>query len=178
MPDRLTPALGIMLVLAALSLAACGGSGGSSASDGASAAAPVTGSNATKTEFVAQAQAVCAALSTAEQPLKARQESLKGLPTAAADRAFVSLAHQLVALSSAASSKLHALAVPAADARPIRTLLSGFSEEIDDASDIATAAAAEDNSSGELAAKSIRRLIATYGSLADAYGMSDCIGSE
>ncbi len=178
MPDRLPPALGLMLVLATASLSACGGGGASSASKTASVPVPSTSASTTKPQFAARAQAICSALSAHELPLKARQESLRGLPTATADKTFVSLARQVVALSSAANGKLRALPVPAADARQIKTLLAAFSEEIADASNIATAAAAEENTTGEEAAGSIRRLIAAYRASASAYGMKDCIGSE
>jgi hypothetical protein len=180
-PDRLTPALGLVLALLALSLSACGGGSSSrtsTATDKAAGSTATTSATATKAQFAAAARAICSALTAQEQPLKARQASLKGLPTATANQRFVSLVQQLVALSAAASDKLHALPQPSADAGPIKTLLTGFSEEIADVSDVATAVASEDSTAGESAANSIRRLSAAYASLAGAYGMKDCIGSE
>jgi hypothetical protein len=188
---RLTPALGLIVTLLALSLSACGGGGASatggtsSATDGTSSATnggggstAGTGATATKMQFAASAKAICRELTAKEQPLKSHQASLKGLPTQAANKAFVSLVEQLVALSSAASAKLDALPRPSADAGPIKTLLAGFSEEVADVRDIATAVASEDSTAGESAASSIRRLSAAYASLASSYGMNGCLGSE
>jgi hypothetical protein len=180
-PDRSTPALGLIVAVLALALSACGGSTSTSRSTatnngGGSTATP--SATATKTQFAAAAKAICSELTAKEQPLKTHQASLKGLPTQAANKAFVSLVQQLVALSSAASAKLDALPRPAADVGPIKTLLAGFSEEIADVRDIATAVASEDNTAGETAASAIRRLGTAYASLAGAYGMEGCIGSE
>jgi hypothetical protein len=171
MPDRPRPALGLAVGLAALLLSGCGGSGTRTGAAGASAAT-------TKARFVAQAEAVCRALSAQEQPLKARQESLKGLPVAEADKAFVSLARRVVSLSRAAEGKLQALPRPPDDAQAIEKLLTSFSEETADANDIANAAASRESTLGEGAEQALRRSIAANSALADAYGMKACIGSE
>jgi hypothetical protein len=167
MPARLRPALGLAGGLAVLLLAGCGS--GSASTPGASAA---------KARFVAEARAVCRTLEAQEQPLKARQESLKGQPTATADKAFVSVARQVVALSRAAEGKLQALPRPAADAHAIAGLLTSFTQEIADVNDVANAVADNQPAIGESADAALRKSIAQNSALARAYGMTACVGGE
>lgn len=175
-PDRPRPALGLAVGLVALSLSGCGGSGTPAGNAGTSASA--TGAPTTKARFVAQAEAVCRTLSAQEQPLKARQETLKGLPVATADKDFVALAQQVVTLSTAAERKLAALPRPPGDAQAIERLLASFSVETTDATAIANAAAKQENAIGEAAERALRKSIAADSALANAYGMEACIGSE
>lgn len=178
MRDRLRPALGLVASLIAMLVAACGGGGATNASIRANAPASAPDALPTKAHFVAQAQAICSALSAQEKPLKARQESLKGLPATSADTAFVALVHQLVTLSRVADAKLEALPRPAGDAHAIEKLLTGFSEETTEASAIAKAADNQESTLGEASEDALKRLIADNSVAANEYGMSDCIGSE
>jgi hypothetical protein len=178
MLDRLRPALGLAAGLATVLLSGCGSSGAGTTGAHAGESASTAGAQATKTSFVAQAETVCHTLSVQERPLKARQESLKGLSTASAGTAFVSIARQVVTFSRAADEKLRALARPAADARTIEQLLSAFGQELAYATNIATAAAREENTPGEDAVNELRKSIADNSALAATYGMKDCIGSE
>ncbi len=173
MSDRLRPALGLAAGLAVLSLSGCGGSGTPAATSGSTTGAPTT-----KAHFVAQAEAVCHTLSAQEQPLRARQETLKGLPVATADKDFVALAQRVVTLSKAAERELRALPRPAGDEQAIERLLSGFSIETTDAATIASAAARQENTIGEDAEQALRKSIAADSALANTYGMKDCIGSQ
>ena len=106
MLDRLRPALGLAAGLAAVLLSGCGPTGAATTGAHAGESTSTAGVQATKARFVAQAEAVCHTLNVQEQPLKARQESLKGLSTAAAGNAFVSIARQVVTFSRAADEKL------------------------------------------------------------------------
>ena len=174
MADRHRAALGLAVILAASLLAGCG----SSSTAGKTSSASTPAALSTRAHFIAQAGAICGTLNKQEQPLKARQESLKGQSSASAGDAFVSLARQFVAAARAANNKLDALPRPAADAQSIEKLLMGFSVEIGDASTIAVAAAKQESNLGEGAENSLRRSIARTAGLADAYGMKLCIGSE
>lgn len=167
MSARLRPALGLAGGLAVLLLAGCGGGSASTA-----------GASTEKAHFVAHAQAVCRTLEARERPLKARQESLKGQPTATADKAFVTLARQVAVLSRAAEGKLQALPRPAADAHAIAGLLTSFTQEIADVSAVANAVADNQPETGESADAALRKSIAQNSALADAYGMNACVGSE
>ncbi len=178
MPDRLRPALGLAAGLATVLLSGCGSTGAGTTGARAGESASTAGVQATRAGFVAQAEAVCHTLSVQEQPLKARQESLKGLSTASAGSAFVSIARQVVTFSRAADDKLRALARPPADAQAIDQLLTAFSQEIAYATNIATAAAHEENTPGEDFEHQLRKSIAANSALAAAYGMKDCIGAE
>jgi hypothetical protein len=178
MLDRLRPALGLAAGLATVLLSGCGSSGTGTTGAYAGQSASTAGVQATTAHFVAQAEAVCHTLSVQEQPLKARQESLKGVPTATSDKAFVSLARQVVTLSRATDEKLRALARPPAAGRAIEQLLSAFAEELVYATNIATAAANEENTPGEDAVNELRKSIAANSALAATYGMKDCIGAE
>jgi len=178
MLDRLRPALGLAAGLATVLLSGCGSTGAGTTGAHAGEPASTAGVRATNARFVAQAETICRALSAQEQPLKARQESLKGLSTPASGKAFVSLAHQVVTFSRAADEKLRALARPPADARAIEQLLSAFAHELADATNIATAAANEENTPGEDAVNELRKSIAANSALAATYGMKDCIGAE
>jgi hypothetical protein len=173
MLDRLRPALGLAAGLAAVTFAGCGSSGTTGAHAGAS------GSNTdTQATFIARAETICRSLSTQEQPLKARQESLRELSTAASGKTFVSIAREVVALSRATEDKLRTLARPPGDTRAIERLLTTFAQEIVYATNIATAAANEENTPGEDAVKELRKSIAANSALAATYGMEDCIRSE
>ncbi|MCW3020282.1 MAG: hypothetical protein JWN10_2590 [Solirubrobacterales bacterium] len=176
MADRLRRALGPLVVLAALTLTACGAT--STPSSQAPSPAAATGARAAKARFIAQAQSVCRTLSAQEQPLKARQESLKRLPSAVADKEFVALVRQLAALSRAADGKLRTLARPAGDAQNIERLLTSFSQQLTDVADVANAAAKQESSVGEAAVMALRRSIAQSISHADRYGMKACVSAE
>jgi hypothetical protein len=178
MLGRLRPALGLAAGLAAVTVAGCGSSGAGTRGAQTGGSASSAGTQSTNASFVARAQTICRALSAQEQPLKARQESLKGLSTTASAKEFVSIAHQVVTLSHAADDKLQALARPPADTRAIEQLLSAFAREIVYATNIATAAANEENTPGEDAENELRRSIAANSALAATYGMKDCIGGE
>ncbi len=174
MSDRLRPALGLAVGLAVLALAGCGGSGASSTPSYRSTSSAL----AAKARFVARAQAVCRGLRTQEQPLRARQESLKGQPTAVADKSFVTIARDVVTLSRAAYEKLRALPRPPTDAHAIAQLLASFSQELGDVTDVANAVADERAAAGERADEALRKSAAQSSAPADAYGMNDCIGTE
>jgi hypothetical protein len=167
-----TPAL--LAVLAALVCAGCGSSNTPTTAANTSAAA----SAATKAQFVAHAESICATLSAQEKPLRARQEALKGLPVATADKEFVALVHQLVAFSRTAATKLQLLSKPAQHAQSIDKLLTALSVETSEASDIAAAASRQESSTGEAEEQALRRSIANNRVLAVQYGMKDCIGAE
>jgi hypothetical protein len=174
-PPRPTPGLlAVALSLAIALLCAGCGSGGSPTTTGAGAAANA----ATKAQFIAHADAICATLTAEEKPLRTRQESLKGLPVATADREFVSLVHQLVAFSHTAATKLQALPRPTADAHPIDGLIATFSLETSEANSIADAASRQESSTGEADQDALRRSIAANRALAAEYGMKDCISGE
>jgi uncharacterized protein YceK len=178
MADRLRPALGLAVVVAVavavLMVSGCGSTGTTTAAVPTSAPAATS----TKAHFVARAEEICRTLSAQEEPLKAQQESLKGLPSASADSVFVSLVRQVLAISKAANSKLHALPQPAGDAQAIDKLLAGFSEQVAEVSSIADAATRQESAVGEAAEGALKRSIADNSGLADAYGMKACVGSE
>jgi len=176
MADRLRPALGPLVGLLSVILAACGGTSTQSSHAGSS----VSAANAleTKASFIAQAQSVCRTLSVQEQPLKARQESLKRLPSAVAEKEFVTLVRQLVVLSRAADGRLRALPRPPGDAQNIERLLTSFSQQLIDVTDVANAATKQESSVGEAAVLELRRSIAQNIALAEKYGMKACISAE
>jgi hypothetical protein len=178
MLDRLRPALGLAAGLAAVTVAGCGSNGAGTTGAHAGGSASSAGTQSTTASFVVRAEAICRALSAQEQPLKARQESLKGLSTTASAKTFVSIAHQVVTFSHTADDKLQALARPPGDTRAIEQLLSAFAREIVYATNIATAATNEENTPGEDAENELRRSIAANSALAATYGMKDCIGAE
>jgi hypothetical protein len=176
MPDRPRPVLGLLVALAVALLAGCGGS--SAPRDTSSGESP-SAARAARASFVAHAEAICRTLSAQEQPLKARQESLKRLPSAAvADTEFVALVRQLVALSRTADGKLRALARPAGDAQNIGRLLTSFSQQLTEVTDVANAAAKQESAVGEAAVLELRRSIAQNIALAGRYGMKACLSSE
>jgi hypothetical protein len=169
-----TAAPALPAVLLALVCAGCGSSSTSTTSVKSTAAVGV----ATKAQFIAQADRICAALSTQEKPLKARQETLKGLPVATADKEFVALVHQLVVFSRIAATKLTLLPEPPQDVQSIKKLLNSFSVESTDATDIASAASRQESNTGEADEQALRKSIANSRTLAAEYGMKDCIGGE
>lgn len=174
MRDQLKGARGLVVVLACLLCSACGSSGTPTTSTPATRSA----STASKAQFVAHAERICSTLSQQEKPLKARQETLKQLPPAVAEKAFVAIVRQVIALTRAAAGKLQTLPQPTGDTQAIHNLLSSFSEESSDATAIASAATGQEASSGEAVQGALRKLIADNRALAAEYGMKDCIGSE
>ena len=175
MPDRPRPALGLLVGLAVALLAGCGGG---SATRATSSAESPSAASAARASFVAHAEAICRTLSAQEQPLKARQESLKRLPSAAAaDTEFVALVRQLVVLSRTADGKLQALARPAVDAQNIERLLTSFSQQLTEVTDVANAAAKQESAVGEAAVLALQRSIAQNIALAERYGMKACLSS-
>lgn len=178
MPGRPIAALCLAAGIAALLLSGCGGSSTQTVTVQASTPASASGTTVTKGHFVAQADAICRKLSAQEQPLKARQATLRELPNSTAGKIFVSLARQVVTVSRAADGKLRALPRPAADAHAIEMLLTGFSEEVADVSEIASAAVSEENNLAEGAEQGLKRSVAENSAAAAEYGMKDCIGSE
>jgi hypothetical protein len=142
------------------------------------AATTSTKSAATKAQFVAQAEAICRRLSVEEKPLKASQESLKGASAAASAQTFASLADHVVTLSRTADGRLRAIPQPPGEAAAINELLTVYSEEIGDVSNIAYFITHEENSAGEAAAAALKRSIATNSATARGFGMKDCIEAE
>lgn len=174
MPDRLRPALGLVVAAVALALAGCGGGGKSTASGSST----TSGAGVTKASFVARATVICLKLENQETALKARQEGLKGLATQSADTAFVALVGQLVADSRAAEHKLRSLVPPAADAKTVEKLLSALSEQAYYASGIAKAASNQESALGETAEKDLKASVARNSARAAEFGMRGCIGAE
>ena len=172
MPNRSRPALGLAMVLATALLGGCGSSSKPTASTEAPAG---SASGPTKAQFVAQAEVICRKLSAQEKPLEASQATLTGSGSSA--NSFASLAHQVVALSQAAETKLQALPRPSADATAIGTLLASFTQDVDDASALAQAAVKEESAAGEAAEGALRRSIAAHSQLASEYGMKLCTGA-
>ena len=152
-------------------LSGCGGTGSTASGTGASAAAA-------KAQFVAQAARICAGVSTQEQPLKRREESLKHVPLAQADQEFVSLAREAASIARAADGELAKLPRPSGDAHTIEGLLRAYSEEATDATRIADAAANQENSAGEVASRALASSILHNSSSAKSYGMKDCFVLE
>jgi hypothetical protein len=178
MPDRRRAALGLLVGLAVALLAGCGGSSAPRHTTSASAESP-SAASAARASFIAHAEAICRTLSAQERPLKARQESLKRLPSAAiADTEFVALVRQLVVLSRTADGRLRALPRPAGDAQNIERLLTSLSQQLTEVTDVANAAAKQESSVGEAAVFELRRSIAQTIALADRYGMKACVSSE
>lgn len=176
MADRLRPALGPLVLLAALILAGCGGTSTPRSHPASSASA--ADALAAKARFIVQAQSVCRSLSAQEQPLKARQETLKQLPSGVAGQEFVALVRRLIVLSGAADGKLRALARPPGDAQNIERLLRSFSQQLNDVTAVADAAAKQESSVGEAAVQALRRSIAQNIALAQRYGMKSCVSAE
>jgi hypothetical protein len=174
MPDRPRPALGLVVGFALALLAGCG----SSSKPPDTSAASASDASAAKASFVAHAQEVCRTLNAQERPLKARQESLKRLPSAVADKEFIALVHELVALSRTAEGKLRALPPPAGDAHDIEQVLTSFSQQLADVTEVASAAAKEESDVGEAAVLALRRSIAHNVALAQRYGMKACLNGE
>lgn len=170
--------LGLAAVLAALLCSGCGGSASTSSTGARAQGATSSSASSTKAQYVAQAEAICRTLSAQEQPLKARQESLKTLAPEAADTAFVSIVAKLVAYSQAAARKLHALAPPAGDTQAVEQLLSSFSQETADAKAIEQAARKQESTPGEEAQDALKKTIDEHLALAERYGMKDCIAAE
>jgi len=172
MADRSRAAFGLVFALAALGMSSCGSTSTKEAS--------ATGSSAlaTPTQFIAQASSICQDVRTREEPLKAREESLRKLPVAAAGVAFASLAREAATISRAADERLRTLPRPRVDSQAIQQLLQAYSEEATDASSIANAAAREENSIGEAVAGALAKSIALHSALAKRLGMGGCFTLE
>jgi len=173
MADRPRRSLGLAaaLALAALVVSGCGGSS-------AKATGPSRpGARTTQAQFVARASSICQGVRTQEQPLQTREASLKRLPVAKADAAFVSLARQAASIARTAGKRLRALARPAADAHEIEDLLQAYSAEATDAQNIANAAVNQENKLGEAASIALARSIALNSASANRLGMGDCFGT-
>jgi hypothetical protein len=157
--------------MAAFGASGCGTSSTQTTAGNASSSATASKSIATKAQFVAQTESICHKLSSQEKPLKARQESLKGLPAASSEKTFVSLANQVVALSRSAARQLRALPRP-----PGEELLTAYTEEVTSVANIAYSAVHQESSAGEAAEATLKRSIATNSGLAQEFGLKDCIG--
>jgi hypothetical protein len=173
-----TTALGLAATLLALCVAGCGSTSTQTGTDGTAGADATAKTAPTKAQFAAQAEAICHALNSQEKPLKARQEALKGLPTAEYDKDFVSVANQVVALSRAAAEKLKTLPRPAGDEATIEKAVATYAEEVVDVANISYAVANQESSAGEAAIAALKRSIATNAPLAEEFGLKDCTGTE
>jgi hypothetical protein len=177
MADRTRAALGLAVAMAAFGATGCGTSSTQTTAGNASSSPAASKSIATKAQFIAQTESVCHKLSSQERPLEARQESLKGLPAASSEKAFVSLASQVVTLSRSAAKQLRALPRPPGEAEKIEKLLTAYNEEVMSVANIAYSAAHQESSAGEAAEATLKRSIATNSGLAQEFGLKDCIGS-
>jgi hypothetical protein len=178
MANRTRAALGLAVAMAAFGATGCGTSSTQTTAGNASSSPGASKSIAsTKTQFITQTESICHKLSSQEKPLKARQESLKGLPAASSEKAFVSLASQVVTLSRSAAKQLGALPRPPGEAEKIGELLTAYNEEVMNVANIAYSAAHQESSAGEAAEAALKRSIATNSGLAQEFGLKDCIGS-
>jgi hypothetical protein len=160
------------VALTCAALSGCGGGGTKSTGETSGL------TSASRARFVAQAEVICARLAARTRPLKARQATLKALPPAAADKAFVSLAHELAGDSRQAGGELETLAQRVGAQHAVGGLLASFSAEAADVSGIAEAAASEEATRGEVAETALRRSVAANEARAGEFGMKDCIGPE
>jgi hypothetical protein len=173
---RSTSALGLACVLGALGVAGCGSTNTTSASTPAVRDNRVA--HAARRQFVAQASAVCASAGAQERPLKAREQALKGEPVAEANQAFVSLAREAASIAHNADERLRALKEPPAEAAKVQQLLQAYSEEANDAREIANAVAHQENNVGEAVSSALSKLIAGNVASAERLGMGECFTLE
>jgi hypothetical protein len=176
MADRPIAVLGLAVAALAVAVSGCGSTSSKSGSAQGSASGASQKPAVTKAQFIAQAEDVCRELNSQETPLKVRQESLKGQSAASSEKAFVSLAGQLVGFSRTAESRLKSLPRPPGEGTTIEKLVSAFDAETADVAEIAYAVAHQESSTGEAAAAALKRSIAGSSSTADELGMKDCIG--
>jgi hypothetical protein len=167
MADRPRLAFGLVIALA-LGVSGCGSTTAKTTSTAGSSA------SSTPAQFIAQASRICQGVSAQEQPLKTREESLKNLPVAQADKAFVSLARQAASIAQSADEQLRALPRPSADAQAISQLVQAYSEEAADANDIANAAVHQESGLGESASRALARSTARNSASAQKLGMGAC----
>jgi hypothetical protein len=166
--------LGLLVASAAIGLAGCGSSSSNSSATSQSASLEA----AARTQFVTQAERICSKLSSAEAPLKARQEALKGAAEAPSEKAFVSIAGQVVTLSRAAAKQLARIPRPAADATAITIMLNVYNDEIADVSDLAHNVSEQEGTSGEAAESALKRAVATDRVEAQRFGIKACTGQS
>lgn len=178
MASRPMTVLGLAVTLVSLGMMGCGGTSTQTGASGAATSATSGKPAPSKAQFVAQTEEICRTLSSREKPLKARQEALKGLPTAEYDKDFVAVANQVVTLSRTAAEKLKALPRPSGDGASIEKALATYSEEIADVANISYAVANQESSAGEAAVAALKRSIAANQGLAESFGLKDCTGSE
>jgi hypothetical protein len=174
MPDRLRPALGLAAGCAAMLICGCGGGSHTAGTQATGSSSGAT----SKVHFVAQAQAICRTLTAQEKPLRAREESLKGLSAESADTVFIALVHQLVKLTRATGQRIGALPRPAGDSQAVEKLVNALSEEASEAEGIAKAADNQESVLGEVAERALKRTVSTNSARATEFGMKECIGSE
>lgn len=178
MANRPRTVLSLAMTLAALGATGCGSTSTQSGSGQAATSAETAKSAPTRAQFVAQAENICRMLSSQEKPLKARQESLKGLSTASYNKAFVAVANQVVALSRTATARLQALPRPPGDAKTIEKALAIYSEEVTDVANISYDVANQESSAGEAAVAALKRSIANNSGAAESFGLKGCSGAE
>jgi len=171
MADRPLTAFGLLLALAAIGISACGSTSRTTATG------TVPGAAVTQAQFIAAASSICAGVHAQEEPLKAREESLKNLPAATATPTFVSVVRQATAVARAAEKRLRAVPRPPGS-QAIEALLNAYSEEAEDANKVANAAAHQENTFGQYAAEGLARNIALHLASAKRFGMGGCFAVE
>lgn len=174
MAGRSRAVFGLVIALAALAISSCGSTKTSTATNDALPARSSGGSPVTQAQFIAQASVICHGASTQEQPLERREQSLRRLSATAAEAAFVSLARDAATIARSTDDRLRALPRPPADEQTIGQLVQAYSEQADDASNIATAATHQEGNIGEEATATLARSIAAHQALAKRLGMGEC----
>jgi hypothetical protein len=175
---RPTATIGLVTALATLALVGCGSSNATSTSARVSTSAVPGGPAATKAQFVAQAGQICRQLSLSEKSLKARQEGIKSLSTAAASKVFATVAQEVVTLSRGAEQKLQALPRPPGDEAQIAKLLAAYKAEESDVANIVYAVDHEESTTGEAAEQALQTVSRDNTALAESFGMKACVGAE
>jgi hypothetical protein len=171
MASRSTAAFGLAAVLMACAVSGCG-------SSGRSGPGPSPAQLAAHRRFVAQARAICHEVSAQQRLLRKREEALKGQPVGSAVKSFASLAGQAATIARTADGRLRALPRPTADAHAIAQTVQAYGEQASAASEIARAAAHEENSVGEAASVALSRSIAAHLGAARGLGMGGCLTVE
>jgi hypothetical protein len=133
----------------------------------------------TKAQFIARADAICA---RTDAKLKPAQKRLKALPgeSASESAAYAALRSAAAALRQGATitregiAQLQALTVPQGDASTVQKIVTALDDEAADIDNMASATASGEASAIDAAKRAEQITKATYGGLAQGYGLKVC----
>jgi hypothetical protein len=157
----------IAAMLLVVAITGCGG-GSTSTTAATVPAAPA------KAQFIARADAICARTNAKLKPVQQRLAALARESESTVETGESAALRQGATITREGIAQLQALTVPPSDAATVKKIITALDDEAADIDTMASATASGEASAIEAAKRAEQTTKATYGGLAQGYGLNIC----